>query len=119
MFATLTPLIVIFLVLLVAFSILRNGLRIVPQQQAWVVERLGRFHRVLGPGLNLLIPFTDRIVVCASCIAAFIGLDDPYAAFTGSVICKYRNPSTVKVVLSSEMQTCGGTSVGTSRVSNR
>ena len=61
MFATVTPLIVIFLVLLVAFSILRNGLRIVPQQQAWVVERLGRFHRVLGPGLNPLIPFTDRI----------------------------------------------------------
>ncbi|MGC8474940.1 MAG: SPFH domain-containing protein [Acetobacteraceae bacterium] len=55
------PLIIVVLLLMFAFAVLRNGLRIVPQQQAWVVERLGRFHRVLGPGLNLLIPFTDRV----------------------------------------------------------
>ncbi len=51
----------IFLLLLFGFAILRSGLRIVPQQQAWIVERLGRFHRALGPGLNVLIPFTDRV----------------------------------------------------------
>ncbi|CAH2296873.1 stomatin 2, mitochondrial [Pelobates cultripes] len=33
----------------------------VPQQEAWVVERMGRFHRILEPGLNLLIPVLDRI----------------------------------------------------------
>ncbi|XP_030048683.1 stomatin-like protein 2, mitochondrial [Microcaecilia unicolor] len=33
----------------------------VPQQEAWVVERMGRFHRILEPGLNVLIPFLDRI----------------------------------------------------------
>ncbi|KAM7375378.1 hypothetical protein PAMA_014466 [Pampus argenteus] len=33
----------------------------VPQQEAWVVERMGRFHQVLEPGLNLLIPILDRI----------------------------------------------------------
>ncbi|KAM4050584.1 stomatin-like protein 2, mitochondrial isoform 1-T1 [Anomaloglossus baeobatrachus] len=33
----------------------------VPQQEAWVVERMGRFHRILEPGLNLLIPLLDRI----------------------------------------------------------
>ncbi|XP_071487827.1 stomatin-like protein 2, mitochondrial [Diadema antillarum] len=33
----------------------------VPQQEAWVVERMGRFHKVLQPGLNLLIPVLDRI----------------------------------------------------------
>ncbi|XP_026217566.1 stomatin-like protein 2, mitochondrial [Anabas testudineus] len=33
----------------------------VPQQEAWVVERMGRFHRILEPGLNLLIPILDRI----------------------------------------------------------
>ncbi|KAM9455500.1 stomatin-like protein 2, mitochondrial [Clarias gariepinus] len=33
----------------------------VPQQEAWVVERLGCFHRVLKPGLNLLIPILERI----------------------------------------------------------
>uniref|UniRef100_A0A667WZ99 Stomatin-like protein 2, mitochondrial n=1 Tax=Myripristis murdjan TaxID=586833 RepID=A0A667WZ99_9TELE len=33
----------------------------VPQQEAWVVERMGRFHRILEPGLNFLIPILDRI----------------------------------------------------------
>lgn len=33
----------------------------VPQQEAWVVERMGRFHRILEPGLNFLIPVLDRI----------------------------------------------------------
>ncbi|XP_053556987.1 stomatin-like protein 2, mitochondrial [Bombina bombina] len=33
----------------------------VPQQEAWVVERMGKFHRILEPGLNLLIPLLDRI----------------------------------------------------------
>jgi regulator of protease activity HflC (stomatin/prohibitin superfamily) len=56
--ASLVP---IFLLLLFGFAILRSGLRIVPQQQAWIVERLGRFHRALGPGLNVIIPFTDRV----------------------------------------------------------
>jgi regulator of protease activity HflC (stomatin/prohibitin superfamily) len=51
----------ILLLLLFGFAILRSGLRIVPQQQGWIVERLGRFHRALNPGLNVLIPFTDRV----------------------------------------------------------
>ena len=34
---------------------------VVPQQEAYVVERLGRFHAVLSPGLNFLIPFLDRV----------------------------------------------------------
>jgi regulator of protease activity HflC (stomatin/prohibitin superfamily) len=38
-----------------------EGVRIVPQQQAWVVERLGKFHAVLEPGLNLIVPFFDRV----------------------------------------------------------
>ncbi|KAI6178280.1 Stomatin-like protein 2, mitochondrial [Aphelenchoides besseyi] len=33
----------------------------VPQQEAWVVERMGRFHKILDPGFNLLIPLVDRI----------------------------------------------------------
>jgi len=43
----------------VAFVV--EGVRIVPQQSAWVVERLGRFHGTLEPGLNLIIPFLDRV----------------------------------------------------------
>ena len=34
---------------------------VVPQQEAYVVERLGRFHAVLNPGLNFLIPFLDHV----------------------------------------------------------
>ena len=33
----------------------------VPAQNAWVVERLGRYQRTLAPGLNLLLPFIDRV----------------------------------------------------------
>ncbi|XP_051283433.1 stomatin-like protein 2, mitochondrial [Dicentrarchus labrax] len=33
----------------------------VPQQEAWVVQRMGRFHRILEPGLNFLIPILDQI----------------------------------------------------------
>jgi regulator of protease activity HflC (stomatin/prohibitin superfamily) len=38
-----------------------EGVRIVPQQSAFVIERLGKFHGILQPGLNLIIPFLDRL----------------------------------------------------------
>jgi len=50
---------ILLLGVIVAFVI--EGVRIVPQQSAWVVERLGKFHGTLEPGLNLIIPFLDRI----------------------------------------------------------
>jgi len=37
------------------------GVRIVPQGEEWVVERLGRFHRVLEPGLSIIIPIIDQV----------------------------------------------------------
>ena len=49
------------LVLGVVVAFIIEGVRIVPQQSAWVVERLGRFHGTLEPGLNLIIPFLDRV----------------------------------------------------------
>lgn len=54
-------LIVAAVLLAVVLTILARGLRIVPQQHAWVVERLGRFSRVLEPGLNILIPIVDSV----------------------------------------------------------
>ena len=57
----LTSLITLLLLLLLGFAILRSALRIVPQQNSWIVERLGRFHRALSPGLNVLVPFMDRV----------------------------------------------------------
>jgi regulator of protease activity HflC (stomatin/prohibitin superfamily) len=38
-----------------------EAMRQVPQQQAWVVERLGKFHGVLEPGLNWIVPFLDKV----------------------------------------------------------
>ncbi len=53
---------IVALVLLVVIAIvIAKGVRVVPQQNAWVVERLGRFHAVLAPGLNLVIPFIDNV----------------------------------------------------------
>ena len=49
-----------FVVALVAVFVI-EGVRVVPQQNAWVVERLGKFHLVLEPGLNIIIPFFDRV----------------------------------------------------------
>ena len=41
-------------------------IRFVPQQTAWIVERMGKFHRILQPGLAVLIPFLDRIAYVKS-----------------------------------------------------
>jgi regulator of protease activity HflC (stomatin/prohibitin superfamily) len=45
----------------VAITVIVKAIRVVPQQHALVVERLGRFFAVLQPGLNFVIPFVDRI----------------------------------------------------------
>ena len=54
--ATIATFVVAMIVVLVF-----EGVRIVPQQNAWVVERLGKFHQVLEPGINIIVPFVDRI----------------------------------------------------------
>jgi regulator of protease activity HflC (stomatin/prohibitin superfamily) len=41
--------------------VLIRAIRIVPQAYAGIVERLGRYHKTLQPGLNLLVPFIDRM----------------------------------------------------------
>ncbi|MFT7370724.1 MAG: regulator of protease activity HflC (stomatin/prohibitin superfamily) [Alteromonas macleodii] len=53
----------IVLILLSAFIIIciLVGVRIVPQSEKFVVERFGRLHAVLGPGINFIIPFLDRV----------------------------------------------------------
>jgi len=42
-------------------SILFRSIRIIPQATAGVVERLGKYHKTLQPGLNILVPFIDRV----------------------------------------------------------
>ncbi len=41
-------------------------IRFVPQQTAWIVERMGKFNRILQPGLAILWPFLDRIAYVKS-----------------------------------------------------
>jgi len=53
--------VVTFALFIVALIIVVKAIRVVPQQHAWVVERLGRFYAVLEPGLNFVIPFVDRV----------------------------------------------------------
>jgi regulator of protease activity HflC (stomatin/prohibitin superfamily) len=48
-------------ILLAAIIFVIKALKVVPQQNAWVVERLGKFHASLLPGLNIVIPFIDRV----------------------------------------------------------
>lgn len=45
---------------ILAIVIISAGVKVVPQSETRVVERLGRFHSVLSPGLNFIIPFVDR-----------------------------------------------------------
>lgn len=56
MFGTLT-----IVILIVAVVFIVKTVNVVPQQNAWVVERLGKYHATLGPGLNIVLPFIDRI----------------------------------------------------------
>ena len=49
-----------FLIAMIVVLVI-EGIRVVPQQQAWVIERLGKYHEILPPGLNVIVPFIDRI----------------------------------------------------------
>ena len=50
-----------FILIVAAIIFLYRLVKVVPQQNAWVVERLGKFHAVLPPGPNILIPFVDNV----------------------------------------------------------
>jgi regulator of protease activity HflC (stomatin/prohibitin superfamily) len=52
---------VTFVLFILALVFVFKTINVVPQQHAWVVERLGKYHATLGPGLNIVIPFVDRI----------------------------------------------------------
>ena len=52
----------VFVVALLVFAVitLLKGVRIVPQGEEWIVERLGKYHGTLHPGLNIILPYLDR-----------------------------------------------------------
>src|SRR3990170_3412655 len=53
----------VFIVIIVALAILIiiSGVKTVPQGYNWTVERFGRYTRILAPGLNIIVPFFDRV----------------------------------------------------------
>jgi regulator of protease activity HflC (stomatin/prohibitin superfamily) len=52
---------VALVVFIIALVFVFKTINVVPQQHAWVVERLGKYHATLGPGLNIVVPFVDRV----------------------------------------------------------
>lgn len=54
-------LVVVFALLVFAIVTIAKGIRIVPQGYKWIVQRLGRFHQTLNPGLNFIIPYIDDV----------------------------------------------------------
>lgn len=53
--------VVLIVIVILALMIVVKAIAIVPQQHAWVVERLGKFDRVLSPGAGFVIPFIERV----------------------------------------------------------
>jgi regulator of protease activity HflC (stomatin/prohibitin superfamily) len=52
---------VALVIFIVALVFVFKTINVVPQQHAWVVERLGKYHATLAPGLNIVVPFIDRV----------------------------------------------------------
>ncbi len=48
-------------IFVIAVIFITRSIKVVPQQHAWVVERLGKYRGTLTPGLNFLVPFVDRV----------------------------------------------------------
>lgn len=59
--------------------------RFVPQQTAWIVERMGKFNRILQPGLAILWPFLDRIAYVKSLKEAAIEIPSQSAITADNV----------------------------------
>ena len=56
-------LVTVIVVLVVIVAVLAASLFIVPQQQAYIIERFGKFNKVQFAGIHLKIPFVDRIAM--------------------------------------------------------
>lgn len=57
-----TTIIVIIVIVILVLVVLFKGIRIIPQQRVAIVERLGRYNASLSAGVNIIVPFVDRLV---------------------------------------------------------
>jgi regulator of protease activity HflC (stomatin/prohibitin superfamily) len=78
------------LVAIAAFIILSLflGIKIVPQSQKFVVERFGRLNKVLGPGINFIVPFLDRVAHRVSVLERQLPTAQQDAITTDNVLVK-------------------------------
>ncbi|CAH8465097.1 unnamed protein product [Schistosoma turkestanicum] len=76
---------------------INTGLLIVPEKEAWVIERLGKFHRTLEPGLNFCIPFLDRIAYIQSLKEVAIEIPDQSAITSDNVVLQLNGVLFLKV----------------------
>lgn len=79
----------LLMTVVVVLVFIANGIRVVPQQHAYIVERLGKYHATLVPGFNIIIPFVDRVAYRHS--LKEIPLDVP------AQVCVTRDNSQLKV----------------------
>src|SRR5688500_12821326 len=59
--STIIGVVVVAAIAIFVIVVLAKSIRIIPQAYAGIVERLGRYHKTLTPGLNILVPFIDRL----------------------------------------------------------
>jgi regulator of protease activity HflC (stomatin/prohibitin superfamily) len=93
-------LLLFFLLLLFVFAILAilKGNYIIPHQQSWIVERFGRFHRELHPGLNWIVPFIDTIAYRHSLKEEVIDVQEQMAFTNDNVSVKLDGILYVKII---------------------
>src|SRR5215217_6371911 len=61
LFVQIILIILVAIIAIFVLVVLFRSIRIIPQAYSGIVERLGRYHKTLSPGLNILIPFIDRL----------------------------------------------------------
>ena len=81
-------LIVLAVVILLAVT---SAVKIVPQSEKYVVERFGRLHAVLGPGINLTVPFLDRVAHRISILERQLPTNSQDAITADNVLVQVKN----------------------------
>ena len=61
--------IVLIIIVIFVITILFRSIRIIPQATAGVVERLGKYHKTLSPGLNILVPSSTGCARFSTCVS--------------------------------------------------